>query len=164
MSVVTEKPKCRILKLSSMLAVTMGIIMAFYAFYIMSELYSFSSTEEGRALYTAIKLLNVAFIAIIVEGVYFAIAGFYGMTNIGAPDAVRKIKVYGIVMTIAGVIDLIIVFAVSKYSITGNALLLICLPVIIGVMYFSSAFYNEKLIKNNISETDDKCDNIEGDK
>ena len=40
MSVVTEKSKCRILKLASMLAVTMGIIMAFYAFYIMSELYS----------------------------------------------------------------------------------------------------------------------------
>ena len=34
MSVVTEKSKCRILKLASMLAVTMGIIMAFYAFYI----------------------------------------------------------------------------------------------------------------------------------
>ena len=88
MSVVTEKSKCRILKLASMLAVTMGIIMAFYAFYIMSELYSFSATEQGKALYMAVKLLNIAFIAVIVEGVYFAIAGFYGMTNIGAVDAV----------------------------------------------------------------------------
>ena len=130
MSVVTEKSKCRILKLASMLAVTMGIIMAFYAFYIMSELYSFSAT-------------------VIVEGVYFAIAGFYGMTNIGAVDAVKKIKVYGIVMTIAGVVDLIIVFVVSKYSITGNTLILICLPVVIGIMYLAGAFYNEKLIKNN---------------
>ena len=162
MSVVTEKQNCRILKLSSMLAVVMGIIMAFYAFYIMSELYSFSSSEEGRTLYTTIKLLNIAFIAVIVEGVYFAIAGFYGMTNIGAPDAVKKIKTYGIVMTIAGIIDLIIVFAVSKYSITGNALLLICLPVIIGVMYLASAFYNEKLIKSENSETNDKQDNVEG--
>ena len=110
MSVVTEKSKCRILKLASMLAVTMGIIMAFYAFYIMSELYSFSATEQGKALYMVVKLLNIAFIAVIVEGVYFAIAGFYGMTNIGAVDAVNKIKVYGIVMTIAGVVDLIIVF------------------------------------------------------
>ena len=108
MSVVTEKSKCRILKLASMLAVTMGIIMAFYAFYIMSELYSFSATEQGKALYMVVKLLNIAFIAVIVEGVYFAIAGFYGMTNIGAVDAVNKIKVYGIVMTIAGVVDLII--------------------------------------------------------
>ena len=98
MSVVTEKSKCRILKLASMLAVTMGIIMAFYAFYIMSELYSFSATEQGKALYMAVKLLNIAFIAVIVEGVYFAIAGFYGMTNIGAVDAVKKIKVYGIVV------------------------------------------------------------------
>ena len=128
MSVVTEKSKCRILKLASMLAVTMGIIMAFYAFYIMSELYSFSATEQGKALYMAVKLLNIAFIAVIVEGVYFAIAGFYGMTNIGAVDAVKKIKVYGIVMTIAGVVDLIIV---------------------IGIMYLAGAFYNEKLIKNN---------------
>ena len=55
MSVVTEKSKCRILKLASMLAVTMGIIMAFYAFYIMSELYSFSATEQGKALYMAVK-------------------------------------------------------------------------------------------------------------
>ena len=148
MSVVTEKSKCRILKLASMLAVTMGIIMAFYAFYIMSELYSFS-TEQGKALYMAVKLLNIAFIAVIVEGVYFAIAGFYGMTNIGAVDAVKKIKVYGIVMTIAGVVDLIIVFVVSKYSITGNTLILICLPVVIGIMYLAGAFYNEKLIKNN---------------
>ena len=146
MSVVTEKSKCRILKLASMLAVTMGIIMAFYAFYIMSELYSFSATEQGKALYMAVKLLNIAFI---VEGVYFAIAGFYGMTNIGAVDAVKKIKVYGIVMTIAGVVDLIIVFVVSKYSITGNTLILICLPVVIGIMYLAGAFYNEKLIKNN---------------
>ena len=138
MSVVTEKSKCRILKLASMLAVTMGIIMAFYAFYIMSELYSFSATEQGKALYM-----------VIVEGVYFAIAGFYGMTNIGAVDAVNKIKVYGIVMTIAGVVDLIIVFVVSKYSITGNMLILICLPVVIGIMYLGGAFYNEKLIKNN---------------
>ena len=150
MSVVTEKSKCRILKLASMLAVTMGIIMAFYAFYIMSELYSFSAaTEQGKALYMAVKLLNIAFIAVIVEGVYFAIAGFYGMTNIGAVDAVKKIKVYGIVMTIAGVVDLIIVFVVSKYSITGNTLILICLPVVIGIMYLGSAFYNEKLLKNN---------------
>ncbi len=147
MSVVREKPKCRILKLSSMLAITMGVIMAFYAFYIMTELYSFSSTEEGKALYTTIKLLNAAFVAVIVEGVYFAIAGFYGMINIGAYDAVRKIKVYGIVMTIAGAIDLIMVLAVSKYSITGNARLLICFPVIIGIMYLAGAFYNEKLIK-----------------
>ena len=130
MSVVTEKSKCRILKLASMLAVTMGIIMAFYAFYIMSELYSFSATEQGKALYMAVKLLNIAFIAVIVEGVYFAIAGFYGMTNIG-------------------VVDLIIVFVVSKYSITGNTLILICLPVVIGIMYLAGAFYNEKLIKNN---------------
>ena len=137
MSVVTEKSKCRILKLASMLAVTMGIIMAFYAFYIMSELYSFSATEQGKALYMIVKLLNIAFIAVIVEGVYFAIAGFYGMTNIGA------------VMTIAGVVDLIIVFVVSKYSITGNMLILICLPVVIGIMYLGGAFYNEKLIKNN---------------
>ena len=142
MSVVTEKSKCRILKLASMLAVTMGIIMAFYAFYIMSELYSFSATEQGKALYMVVKLL-------IVEGVYFAIAGFYGMTNIGAVDAVNKIKVYGIVMTIAGVVDLIMVFVVSKYSITGNMLILICLPVVIGIMYLGGAFYNEKLIKNN---------------
>ena len=149
MSVVTEKSKCRILKLASMLAVTMGIIMAFYAFYIMSELYSFSATEQGKALYMAVKLLNIAFIAVIVEGVYFAIAGFYGMTNIGAVDAVKKNKVYGIVMTIAGVVDLIIVFVVSKYSITGNTLILICLPVVIGIMYLAGAFYNEKLIKNN---------------
>ena len=141
MSVVTEKSKCRILKLASMLAVTMGIIMAFYAFYIMSELYSFSATEQGKALYMAVKLLNIAFIAVIVEGVYFAIAGFYGMTNIGAVDAVKKIKVYGIVI--------IIVFVVSKYSITGNTLILICLPVVIGIMYLAGAFYNEKLIKNN---------------
>ena len=148
MSVVTEKSKCRILKLASMLAVTMGIIMAFYAFYIMSELYSFSATEQGKALYMAVKLLNIAFIAVIVEGVYFAIAGFYGMTNIGAVDAVKKIKVYGIVMTIA-VVDLIIVFVLSKYSITGNTLILICLPVVIGIMYLAGAFYNEKLIKNN---------------
>ena len=148
MSVVTEKSKCRILKLASMLAVTMGIIMAFYAFYIMSELYSFSATEQGKALYMAVKLLNIAFIAVIVEGVYFAIAGFYGMTNIGAVDAVKKIKVYGIVMTIAGVVDLIIVFVVSKYSITGNTLI-ICLPVVIWIMYLAGAFYNEKLIKNN---------------
>ena len=148
MSVVTEKSKCRILKLASMLAVTMGIIMAFYAFYIMSELYSFSATEQGKALYMAVKLLNIAFIAVIVEGVYFAIAGFYGMTNIGAVDAAKKIKVYGIVMTIAGVVDLI-VFVVSKYSITGNTLILICLPVVIGIMYLAGAFYNEKLIKNN---------------
>lgn len=132
MSVVTEKSKCRILKLASMLAVTMGIIMAFYAFYIMSELYSFSATEQGKALYMVVKLLNIAFIAVIVEGVYFAIAGFYG-----------------IVMTIAGVVDLIIVFVVSKYSITGNMLILICLPVVIGIMYLGGAFYNEKLIKNN---------------
>ena len=96
-----------------------------------------------------VKLLNIAFIAVIVEGVYFAIAGFYGMTNIGAVDAVKKIKVYGIVMTIAGVVDLIIVFVVSKYSITGNTLILICLPVVIGIMYLAGAFYNEKLIKNN---------------
>ena len=68
------------------------------------------------------------------------------MTNIGAVDAVNKIKVYGIVMTIAGVVDLIIVFVVSKYSINGNMLILICLPVVIGIM---CAFYNEKLIKNN---------------
>lgn len=149
MSVVTKKSKCRILKLASMLAVTIGIIMAFYAFYIMSELYSFSATEQGKALYMAVKLLNIAFIAVIVEGVYFAIAGFYGMTNIGAVDAVNKIKVYGIVMTIAGVVDLIIVFVVSKYSITGNTLILICLPVVIGIMYLGGAFYNEKLIKNN---------------
>ena len=141
MSVVTEKSKCRILKLASMLAVTMGIIMAFYAFYIMSELYSFSATEQGKALYMVVKLLNI--------GVYFAIAGYYGMTNIGAVDAVKKIKVYGIVMTIAGVVDLIIVFVVSKYSITGNMLILICLPVVIGIMYLGGAFYNEKLIKNN---------------
>ena len=127
MSVVTEKSKCRILKLASMLAVTMGIIMAFYAFYIMSELYSFSATEQGKALYMVVKLLNIAFIAVIVEG----------------------IKVYGIVMTIAGVVDLIIVFVVSKYSITGNMLILICLPVVIGIMYLGGAFYNEKLIKNN---------------
>ena len=127
MSVVTEKSKCRILKLASMLAVTMGIIMAFYAFYIMSELYSFSATEQGKALYMVVKLL----------------------TNIGAVDAVNKIKVYGIVMTIAGVVDLIIVFVVSKYSITGNMLILICLPVVIGIMYLGGAFYNEKLIKNN---------------
>jgi stage V sporulation protein B len=147
MSVVTEKSKCRILKLASMLAVTMGIIMAFYAFYIMSELYSFSATEQGKALYMVVKLLNIAFIAVIVEGVYFAIAGFYGMTNIGAVDAVNKIKVYGIVMTIAGVVDLIIVFVVSKYSITGNMLILICLPVVIGIMYLGGAFYNEKLIE-----------------
>ena len=120
MSVVTKKSKCRILKLASMLAVTMGIIMAFYAFYIMSELYSFSATEQGKALYMAVKLLNIAFIAVIVEGVYFAIAGFYGMTNIGAVDAVNKIKVYGIVMTIAGVVDLIIVFVVTRYSITAG--------------------------------------------
>ena len=146
MSVVTEKSKCRILKLASMLAVTMGIIMAFYAFYIMSELYSFSATEQGKALYMVVKLLNIAFIAVIVEGVSFAIAGF---TNIGAVDAVNKIKVYGIVMTIAGVVDLIIVFVVSKYSITGNMLILICLPVVIGIMYLGGAFYNEKLIKNN---------------
>ena len=137
MSVVTEKSKCRILKLASMLAVTMGIIIAF------------SATEQGKALYMAVKLLNIAFIAVIVEGVYFAIAGFYGMTNIGAVDAVKKIKVYGIVMTIAGVVDLIIVFVVSKYSITGNTLILICLPVVIGIMYLAGAFYNEKLIKNN---------------
>ena len=38
-------------------------------------------------------------------------------------------------MTIAGVVDLIIVFVVSKYSITGNMLILICLPVVIGIMY-----------------------------
>ena len=56
MSVVTEKPKCRILKLASMLAITMGIIMAFYAFYIMSELYSFSATEQGKALYMIVKI------------------------------------------------------------------------------------------------------------
>ena len=121
MSVVTKKSKCRILKLASMLAVTIGIIMAFYAFYIMSELYSFSATEQGKALYMAVKLLNIAFIAVIVEGV----------------------------MTIAGVVDLIIVFVVSKYSITGNMLILICLPVVIGIMYLGGAFYNEKLIKNN---------------
>ena len=155
MSVVTKKSKCRIL------AVTMGIIMAFYAFYIMSELYSFSATEQGKALYMAVKLLNIAFIAVIVEGVYFAIAGFYGMTNIGAVDAVNKIKVYGIVMTIAGVVDLIIVFVVSRYSITGNALLLICLPVIIGIMYLAGAFYNEKLIKGK-SDTSDKHSDVEG--
>ncbi|MFQ8901583.1 MAG: hypothetical protein ACLR7D_06525 [Lachnospira eligens] len=149
MSVVTEKSKCRILKLASMLAVTMGIIMAFYAFYIMSELYSFSATEQGKALYMAVKLLNIAFIAVIVEGVYFAIAGFYGMTNIGAVDAVKKIKVYGIVMTIAGVVDLIIVFVVSKYSITGNTLILIC-PSSCNKDYVSCrCIYNEKLIKNN---------------
>ena len=33
-----------------MLAVTMGIIMAFYAFYIMSELYSFSATDAGKGI------------------------------------------------------------------------------------------------------------------
>ena len=109
----------------------------------------------------AVKLLNIAFIAVIVEGVYFAIAGFYGMTNIGAVDAVNKIKVYGIVMTIAGVVDLIIVFVVSRYSITGNALLLICLPVIIGIMYLAGAFYNEKLIKGK-SDTSDKHSDVEG--
>ena len=147
MSVVTEKPKCRILKLASMLAITIGIIMAFYAFYIMSELYSFSSSEEGRTLYTVVKLLNVAFIAVIIEGIYFVVAGFYGMTNIGDAGAARRIKVYGIVMSIAGAIDLVIVFAVSKYGLTGNTLVLICLPVIIGVMYLAGAFYNEKLIK-----------------
>ncbi len=150
MSVVKEKPKCRILKLAAMLAITMGIVMAFYGFYIMSELYSFSSSDAGKELYTVVKLLNIAFIVVIVEGVYFAIAGFYGMTNIGAADAVHKIKVYGIVMTIAGAVDLIIVFVVSKYSITGKALLLICLPVIIGIMYIAGAFYNEKLINNNM--------------
>ena len=154
MSVVTEKPKCRILKLSSMLAITMGIIMAFYAFYIMWELYSFSATEQGKALYTAIKLLNVAIMVVIAEGVYFAFAGFYGMVNIGAVDAVKKIRTYGIVMTIAGAVDLIIAFVVSKYSITGNALILICLPVIIGIMYLVGAFYNEKLIKNGGNMSD----------
>ena len=136
MSVVKEKSKCTILKFSSMLAIVMGIIMAFYAFYIMSELYSFSASDAGRKLYT-------------VEGVYFTVAGFYGMTNIGAVDAVKKIKTYGIVMSAAGLADLIIVFIVSKYSITGNTLILICLPVVIGIMYLAGAFYNEKLIKNN---------------
>ena len=136
----------------------MGVIMAFYAFYIMTELYSFSSTEEGKALYTTIKLLNASFVAVIIEGVYFAIAGFYGMINIGAADAVRKIKVYGIVMTIAGAIDLIIVLAVSKYSITGNARLLICFPVIIGIMYLAGAFYNEKLIKSSSNISDNRND------
>ena len=48
MSVVKEKSKCTILKFSSMLAIVMGIIMAFYAFYIMSELYSFSASDAGR--------------------------------------------------------------------------------------------------------------------
>ena len=141
MSVVKEKSKCTILKFSSMLAIVMGIIMAFYAFYIMSELYSFSASDAGRKLYTVIKFL-------IVEGVYFTVAGFYGMTNIGAVDAVKKIKTYGIVMSAAGLADLIIVFIVSKYSITGNTLILICLPVVIGIMYLAGAFYNEKLIKN----------------
>ena len=80
------------------------------------------------------------------------------MTNIGAVDAVKKIKVYGIVMTIAGVVDLIIVIVVSKYSITGNTLILICLPVIIGVMYLAGAFYNEKLIKRNCNISDNRND------
>ena len=142
MSVVKEKSKCTILKFSSMLAIVMGIIMAFYAFYIMSELYSFSASDAGRKLYTVIKFLNIAFMA-------FTVAGFYGMTNIGAVDAVKKIKTYGIVMSAAGLADLIIVFIVSKYSITGNTLILICLPVVIGIMYLAGAFYNEKLIKNN---------------
>ena len=149
MSVVKEKSKCTILKFSSMLAIVMGIIMAFYAFYIMSELYSFSASDAGRKLYTVIKFLNIAFMAVIVEGVYFTVAGFYGMTNIGAVDAVKKIKTYGIVMSAAGLADLIIIFIVSKYSITGNTLILICLPVVIGIMYLAGAFYNEKLIKNN---------------
>ena len=109
----------------------------------------FQQQSRERHYIWLVKLLNIAFIAVIVEGVYFAIAGFYGMTNIGAVDAVKKIKVYGIVMTIAGVVDLIIVFVLSKYSITGNTLILICLPVVIGIMYLAGAFYNEKLIKNN---------------
>ena len=57
MSVVTEKSKCRILKLASMLAVTMGIIMAFYAFYIMSELYSFSATEPVSYTHLRMKVI-----------------------------------------------------------------------------------------------------------
>ena len=69
MSVVKEKSKCTILKFSSMLAIVMGIIMAFYAFYIMSELYSFSASDAGRELYTVIKFLNIAFMAVIAEGV-----------------------------------------------------------------------------------------------
>ena len=150
MSVVTEKSKCRILKLASMLAVTMGIIMAFYAFYIMSELYSFSATEQGKALYMVVKLLNIAFIAVIVEGVYFAICWIlWNDKHRCCLMQLIKSKFYGIVMTIAGVVDLIIVFVVSKYSITGNMLILICLPVVIGIMYLGGAFYNEKLIKNN---------------
>ena len=105
--------------------------------------------QEERHCIQLIKFLNIAFMAVIVEGVYFTVAGFYGMTNIGAVDAVKKIKTYGIVMSAAGLADLIIVFIVSKYSITGNTLILICLPVVIGIMYLAGAFYNEKLIKNN---------------
>ena len=70
-------------------------------------------------------------------------------------------------MTIAGVVDLIIVFVVSKYSITGNTLILICLPVVIGIMYLAGAFYNEKLIKNNSNISDNRNDvghnGVEGD-
>ena len=78
-----------------------------------------------------------------------------------AVDAVKKIKTYGIVMLVSGLVDLIIVFIVSKYSITGNTLILICLPVIIGVMYLGGAFYNEKLIKGK-SDASDKNSDVEG--
>ena len=155
MSAVREKTKCRLLKLAAMLAVTAGIIMAFYSFYIMSELYSLSMSDSGKAMYTAIKLLNIAFLAVIAEGVFFVIAGFYGMINIGDEDASKKIKLYGIIMCVAGLVDLAIVFAVSHYDITGRTLLLICLPAIIGALYLGGAFLNVSQIRAKKGEDND---------
>ena len=82
-------------------------------------------------------------------------AGFYGMINIGDEDASKKIKLYGIIMCVAGLVDLIIVFAVSHYDITGRTLLLICLPVIIGALYLGGAFLNVSQIRAKKGEDND---------
>jgi len=134
----------KLLKVSSGVSVALGLLLAFYSFYIMSLVGEYMNPEMTKTQYNIIKMVNVSGILVIAEGVFFVIAGVYALANIGEIDAAKRIKKWGLIMVVMGVIDLLIMIAGVFSEITLNGLFTIALPLIVAIAYYIGASINQK--------------------
>lgn len=138
------KPKGkRLLKVSGIIAVILGMVVVFAGFYIMLNAMSYGGMDgtPSEEQYRSMKYLNLGGIYIMVSGIIYCIAGFVGTINADDADYAKKCRLYGMVMLLICLINIIILLLWGNIT-AGLSVIITVVPALIAGAYLAGAVLN----------------------
>lgn len=146
MSELITIKKLKIQVFAGLLCILEGFIMTLAGFYFiyMANVYMQPGVEDVD--YEIVKYITVIGAVLLVEGVFFIIAGFIAAVTSGTDDTMYKCCKYGIILIVIGAANMAAVLLISMYGVTDSALLVLMIPLVTGIFYYITAVINKRII------------------